>query len=223
MARLKRKYVIILISLILILLTCLNVYFFRNAHKFLALNRPIESKILVVEGWMPDYALERVKSKFEESGYQLLITTGGPLSRGSFLSEYKTYAELAASTLRAIGFSSEKLSAVTCPKVRKDRTFASAVALKKWFEDNSIKETKFNVVSLGTHARRTRLLFRKAFGREFSIGIIAIRNEDYNPRRWWSSSSGVRSVLNEFFAYFYAAILFREKDSGTAISANTKK
>lgn len=210
---LKRRYVIIFISLILVLLVFLNVYLFKNACYFLSLNHPIEAKILVVEGWMPDYALEKAKSEFEKGGYQMLITTGGPLSKGFFLSEYKTHAELAAATLRAIGFPNDKLSSVSAPKVRKDRTFASAVALKRWFVDNNIKDTKFNIVSLGAHARRTLLLFKKAFDDEYCIGIIAIENEDYNSHKWWNSSSGVRSVLNELIAYCYAAFFFREDKS----------
>jgi len=208
---LKRRYVITFISLILALLVFSSVYLFKNACYFLALNHPIEAKILVVEGWIPDYALEKAKSEFEKGCYQMLITTGGPLSTRFFLSEYKTHAELAAATLRAIEFPDDKLSSVSAPKVRKDRTFASAVALKRWFVDNNIKEIKFNVVSLGAHARRTRLIFKKAFGSEYSIGIIAVENKDYNPHKWWNSSSGVRSVLNELIAYCYAAFFFHEK------------
>ena len=209
---LKRRYVITFVSVVLVFLVFSSVYLFKNASYFLSLNHPIEAKIMVVEGWIPDYALEKAKFEFEKGGYQMLITTGGPLSKGFFLSDYGTHAELAAATLIATGFPNDKLSSVSAQKVKKDRTYASAVALKRWLVDNNIKETNFNVVSLGTHARRTRLLFKKAFDGEYSIGIIAIENEDYNSRKWWKSSSGVRSVLNELIAYCYASFFFRDKN-----------
>jgi hypothetical protein len=65
-----------------------------------------------------------------------------------------------------------------------------------------------NVVTLGAHSRRTRLLFARAFKKESQIGIIAVPNRDFNPTRWWCSSQGVRIVSDEAIAYLYARLLF---------------
>ena len=68
-------------------------------HPFLAPTKPVGGDILIVEGWLPDYALEKAKERFQQGSYQLLVTTGTKIGAGYHLSEYKTWAELAASTL----------------------------------------------------------------------------------------------------------------------------
>ncbi|MBT5986592.1 MAG: YdcF family protein, partial [Nitrospina sp.] len=60
-------------------------------HPFLAPTKPVGGDILVVEGWLPDYALEKAKERFQQGGYQLLVTTGGKIGNGLHLSEYKTW------------------------------------------------------------------------------------------------------------------------------------
>ena len=35
-----------------------------------------------------------------------------------------------------------------------------------------------------------------------------VADRDYDPRHWWKSSQGVRSVLDEMIAYGYARFLF---------------
>jgi hypothetical protein len=66
----------------------------------------------------------------------------------------------------------------------------------------------FNVLTEDVHARRTRLLFQEAFGRDVKVGIIALPDPDYDPKRWWRYSEGVREVLGEGIAYLYAKFLF---------------
>jgi hypothetical protein len=65
-----------------------------------------------------------------------------------------------------------------------------------------------DVVTLGAHARRSRLLFQKALGDEFQVGVIAIEDRQFDPNHWWQSSAGVRRVIDELVAYLYARTLF---------------
>ena len=64
-------------------------------------------------------------------------------------------------------------------------------------------------MSSGAHSRRTRLLFQKAFGDGVTIGIVASPEREFDPRRWWTSSSGFRTVTSEIIAYLYARFIFR--------------
>ena len=48
-----------------------------------------------------------------------------------------------------------------------------------------------NVLTEDAHARRTWLLYQKAFGKNVTVGIIAVSNPDYNPKYWWPYSDGV--------------------------------
>jgi len=93
----------------------------------------------------------------------MLYVTGGPLEAGYPFAEHQTYAERGLAGLIRQGLAPEMAQAVPAPATLKDRTYGSAVALRKWLQDHGIHPGKFNVVSIGPHARRTRLLFRKAF------------------------------------------------------------
>jgi hypothetical protein len=181
----------------------------KGVHPFLAVSDPVPGGVLVVEGWAPDYALEEAIAEFKRGQYSKLFVTGSPLERGAPLSAFKTYAELGAATLVRMGLDTNTVQAVPAPSVRQDRTFTSAMALKAWLHEHRIAPTNFNVMSLGAHSRRTRLLFEKALGAEARVGIIAIEDRSYDPNRLWRSSPGVRSVSDEIIAYGYARLVFR--------------
>ena len=89
----------------------------------------------------------------------------------------------------------------------RDRTYGSAVALRKWFGEHNTPVSGINVVTEDVHARRTRLLFQKALGDKVSVGVIAIQNPDYDARRWWRYSTGLKEVVSEVAAYVYARLL----------------
>lgn len=134
--------------------------------------------------------------------------TGGPLDKGTPFAEYGTYAELTAKTLERMGFDPKVLHAVPARAVRKDRTYASAVALKTWLREHDTAASRINILTVGVHARRTRLLFQQAFGSDVRIGIVSMDEETFDPKRWWRSSQGFRSVMDEAIAFFYARFLF---------------
>ena len=175
-----------------------------NIHPFLAVNAPIKADILVVEGWLPDYAVESAIAEFKKGGYRQLITTGLPVGKGYYLAEYKNYAELTAATCIALGFDKDKVVAVPAPSVVKHRTAASAIALREWLAASSIKVDSINLYSFGTHARRSWMVFKEVMKPEIEVGIIAAEPQDYNPQEWWKSSEGFRTVTGEIIAYIYA-------------------
>lgn len=48
----------------------------RNISKFLSKNLYIKADALIVEGWLPDYAMREVSEEIDRSNYKLIITTG---------------------------------------------------------------------------------------------------------------------------------------------------
>lgn len=82
------------------------------------------------------------------------------------------------------------------------------MALKRRLHQQASGVTGINLVSIGVHARRSHLLFQKAFGSDVRVGIIAIEDRNYSNERWWKFSDGVRAVMDELFAYIYALIVF---------------
>lgn len=180
----------------------------REIHPFLAVNAPLPGGVMVVEGWAPDQALSNAVAEFHRNHYEKLYVTGGPIETGAPLSEYKTYAERGSAILQKLGMRTNEIQAVPAPWVRQDRTYTAALSLGSWLQAQGIRPGNVNVITEDTHARRSRLLFQKALGKGINVGVTAISPTDYDPRRWWRSSMGVRSVIDETIAYGYARLFF---------------
>jgi hypothetical protein len=193
---------------LLFLVAALVVLGVSGAHTFLTVNDPIPSDILVIEGWIPDYALKGTLPKLTRDHYRKILVTGGPIPSGTYLCGYTNLAELGAATLIQLGVDTNLVEALPAARVSRDRTYASAVALYAWFQRHHIDATSLNIMTMADHSRRSRLLFRKALGRDYPVGIISIESQDYDPHRWWKSSEGVRTVVGELLAYGYARFLF---------------
>lgn len=195
-------------SILLLALAVAGVIFLRGICAFLTVNDSVPGGALVVEGWVPGYAAQAAIDEFRRNHYQSLYVTGGPIEEGSPLLEFGTYAELTATMLRRMGADAQTLHAVPSGEVRKDRTYSMALALKEYLPTHGSTTSAINLVSLGTHSRRSRLIFRKAFGKQFRIGVIAIEDRSFDPARWWTTSAGFRTVTDEIMAYVYARFLF---------------
>src|SRR6266513_6072227 len=180
-----------------------------NAEPFLAEVHPVNSNILVVEGWIHEYAIRAAVEEFNRGSYQRVFTTGGPVTgRGHYVNDYQTSASVGADLLKKIGIPSDVVQMVPSRVMDRERTYASAVALREWFREHNIDVHSLNVITEDTHARRTRLLFEKALGSKVAVGIIAVPNPDYNAQRWWRYSEGVKDVVSEGIAYLYAELFF---------------
>lgn len=193
----------------LLFLCCVGTVAFFGVRPFLAITHPEKTNILVVEGWILPCTMEEAAGEFTNGGYQRLYTTGGPAAGvPKYISDYSTAASIGAGLLRQFGVPAERIQMVPSHKTGRDRTYNAALALKFWLQTNHITPAAINVVTEGAHARRTRLLFQKAFGKDISIGIISLPNCDYDPKRWWRYSEGVREVIGESVAYIYARFFF---------------
>jgi len=176
---------------------------------FLAVHRPIAASVLVIEGWVADHAMREGVREFRRGRYERVYVTGGPLDAGAPLSEHKTYAELGRKVLLELGVDASAVVSVPAPWVKADRTYASAVALRDWFRKSGNVPETMNLLSVGPHARRSGFLFEAAFGDATRVGVFKVAEVDYDESRWWTTSAGVRSVLDETIAYWYARLFFR--------------
>jgi hypothetical protein len=178
-------------------------------HPFLAVEKPLGGEVLVVEGWIPDYALRQALSGFRSGPYRLMLVTGGPLPQGTAYARYGTYAHLAAAMLKEFGLGGDSIVVVPSTLVDKDRTYQEGLSVGEWMRAQGKAPASLDVVSFSTHARRSRLLFAKALGGKTPVGIFAPRDIGYDPAVWWKTSNGVRRVLDETIAYLYAKLVFR--------------
>ena len=177
-------------------------------HPFLAPIKPVEGSVLVVVGQSPDYSLKEIKDRYEEGHYKLLVTVGRKYTTGHPMAQYKSEAGWTASRLNAQGVLLGKIIPVVITIYHmKDRTYHKALAVKKRLDKVGFAQASIDVVSSGVHARRTWLLFEKAFP-SVDAGIISITPNSYDTSRWWLFSEGVRNVISELLAYLYARFIF---------------
>lgn len=181
----------------------------RQVYPFLAVTRPVNTEILVVEGWIHEYAIRAGVEQFNSGHYRRVFSTGGPVAgNGSYVNDFQTSASVGADLLKANGIPDEMLRMVPSRVIGRDRTYSAAVALREWFDQQGVSVESMNVLTETTHARRSQLLFQKAFGDRVKVGVIAVRNPDYDPKHWWRYSEGVKDVISEGAAYLYAKCLF---------------
>ncbi len=180
---------------------------FVCAGRLLSLNRPVPANILVVEGWLPDYALQQALAEYRSRHYDYLVTSGGPIETGSFVSRYGTFAALAGETLRRLGLPDTCLIEAPAAKTLRNRTFESAKAVHAKLNELGIEIHGLNVVSGGPHARRTRLVYSRQFGSERRVGVISVAPQDYDPARWWASSEGMTDVTVELLKWAFGLVL----------------
>ena len=200
----------LLVLTVLLSLSCVGAL---RVYPFLAVTNRAEANILVIEGWVHPFAIQVGVDEFRTGRYERIFTTGGPVTgSGKYTSDSNTSASVGASGVQAAGVAGDRIQMVPSHVNDRDRTYSSAVALRRWLRDHDAQVSGVNVVTENTHARRSWLLFQKAFGGSAKVGIIAATNPDYEPERWWSCSEGVRDVIGETVTYVYARLLFHPSE-----------
>ncbi len=190
-----------------------------NLYSFLAVTHRVEAKVLVVEGWVHTYAIRAAVAEFQTGRYDRIFTTGGPVvGKGGYVNDFQTEASVGAEQLKKQGIPDEVLQMVPTRVMGRDRTYSSAVALDEWFRSHGVSVQSINVVTEGAHARRSRLLFEKALGRQMEVGVISVPSPDFDDARWWHYSQGLEDVVQEGLGYFYAKILFHPREKRPAPS-----
>jgi len=197
----SKKIIIVVVILILVFL------FLAFVHPFLTINKPIKSKILVVEGWLPDSFLKSSISEFNRADYKMLITTGGPLRIDSSQSGNLTAAEQAANKIRNLGFDNKLLFAAPYFKKTNHRTVTSFLALRAWLSNSNLNVSAINVFTAGVHGRKSYVICKKVMGESIKVGVISSPPVRYNPKFWWLSKRGIRLVTKNTIGYFYALFL----------------
>jgi DUF218 domain len=182
---------------------------FLNIQPFLAVTHRVNTNVLVVEGAIQRYGIRAGAEEFRNGSYERIFTTGGPEDgNGGYVNDYHTSASVAAENLKKFGVPDDLVQMVPSRVFARERTYSSAVALRDWFREHNSSVHSINVLTQGAHARRTRLLYQKAFGKNVVVGVIAVSNPDYDPKDWWRYSDGVREVIGESIAYIYASFFF---------------
>ena len=198
----------------LLALGCLVLFLFLfTIHPFLAPTKPVDADILIADNCLVDYGLKKLSDEFRSKNYSLILSAGGLLELGGPLAaEYKTSAELSAAILKKFGIREKAIVAIIPKPVKRNRTFATALAVRNWLAQNNIQPKGINLISIGPYSRNSWMLYKKAIGEDIPVGIITYEyGGDQDHKRWWKTSSGVRTVLGATIAYLYTKLVFDPK------------
>ena len=173
------------------------------------------ARTLVVEGWIDRAELRHAAAAARKGRYDRVLTTGGPIEPEIDLGDRKNLAARAAAELRAIGLTDLPVIAVPAPASAQDRTYLSAVMVREWVAQNDPALASLDLYSAGVHARRSWLVYRMAFGDAVEVGVLSAPPTHYDPPRWWTTSTGVKTVIGEAISLAWTKCCFWPAPKGS--------
>ena len=180
----------------------------RCLYPFLAVSFATHADTLVVEGWIHSDNVEQAAQAYQATSYKDVVVVAAVTDAKSKWDSGRYKAEYIAGALKSAGVPKDRIQVIYCDVVRKDRTYSCALTVREWLHKREQPVQAIDVVTIGPHARRSRLLFQKAMGSTVLVGVLAMDENGYDPVHWWRSSEGIREVLFEAVAYLYAKWIF---------------
>jgi uncharacterized SAM-binding protein YcdF (DUF218 family) len=143
-------------------------------------------------------------AEFRSGGYQYVVATGGQPDEGKGWQDPGwSYALGAANELARCGIPREEIILAPAENSERERTFGSAIFVFQTLQSRSIKPIFINVFTWGSHARRSRLVFAKVYGRHTRIGVISWVPATHTLQPWWRSSEEAKEFLTESAGYLF--------------------
>jgi hypothetical protein len=124
-------------------------------------------------------------------------------NKNRIINNMRSNADLTRNRLISMGIDSTSLISITGEKVRINRTLTSALAFRDWISKSGIEVTGINIISAGTHARRTWMTFDKVLDNTFRIGIISLPDHRHDR----SEKMKILKTIRETIAYIYYSII----------------
>ncbi len=183
-----------------------------NLYDFLAISDPIrtetECDVLVMEGWAPEMVVKVAAEIATKHDFDYVVSSGGVLDDWIALTDHETYSELGAHRLKLAGVRKPVMVVPPIPR-EVDRTRTDVRAVKLELERRGITPKTVTIVSRDVHMRRTKLVYRRTFGRGVEIRSFPAASGLYRADDWWESSAGVKTVIMEAISYIFEAVRVR--------------
>jgi hypothetical protein len=141
----------------------------------------------------------KIRIPFQNNSvYNIGVLNGGRRIKNNF----KSYAESARNRLLALGIAPSRIIAIPGDKVKINRTLTSALAFRDWVNTTNIDIRGINIMSMGTHARRTWMTYNKILNEKYSIGIISLPDYSNSHSRKIRFLKTARETLGIFYYWF---------------------
>ena len=115
---------------------------------------------------------------------------------------YDSNAQYVRNILISLGMDSSKVIATSGQKVKLNRTLTSALAFNDWLKTTQIDIKGINIITVGTHARRTWMTYNRILDEKFMIGIISIPDHSGNQSRESKIMKTVRETMGILYYWF---------------------
>lgn len=180
-----------------------------HGEAFLSVTSREPTDVLVVEAWMREDGAHAAFAEFHRPGarYRYIVATGG-LTGEAWYRQRWNEVEIVRRALLREGLPPAAFVAADAPDANRERTFAYALAAKGALARAGLHPAAINVLTEGAHARRSRLVFQRAFGPRTRVGVIAWIPPGYGTGHWWDSSDRAIDFLKETAGYFYELLLY---------------
>lgn len=119
--------------------------------------------------------------------------------------DYTSYAQHAGNSLLAMGLDTSLIVSIPGEKVTINRTLTSALAFRDWFRTSGIEVKGINIVTLGTHARRTWMIYNKILDKKYNIGIISLPDYIASHSRRYKVLKTIRETIG--IIYYWVILL----------------
>jgi hypothetical protein len=122
------------------------------------------------------------------------------------VNNYRTFAELARNQLIEMGIDSTKVISVSGSKSYINRTLTSALAVRKWISLSKFDIRGINIVSTGTHSRRTWITYDRILNKSRSIGIISFPDEHPFRTNFEDRINNIKEIFG--IIYYWIVLIF---------------
>lgn len=214
--RIKTMHTGLKIFFIFILFALLITPFFF-IYPYLNYTKKVNTKILIVEGWISELSLSSVVILFQNGFYDQIITVGCPYNDPIRNPYNLSGAELAYNYLINAGISKQNITAVPAPTVNRHKTLTAAIFLKHWMKNNNFIAASFNIVTESVHTRKSYITYKRVFP-DNEIGVITFPERIYSKhfmylskKNWFLSKKGIYLVMKNLVGCFYANCVNIEK------------
>ncbi len=119
---------------------------------------------------------------------------------------FSSYALQAKHYLSAYGIDDSLIIPISADTLIRSRTYSTALAVKDYLSRSGMSCDALMIMSYGVHSRRSYISYKKAFGKETQIGIIASQDVEVRNDNWFKSRAGRRKIFREVTGVLYAFI-----------------
>lgn len=183
-----------------------SVIYVARIYDFLAVTRPLHSRILVIEGWFPDAPQLAEAAQLIRAGDYEGIACVAVESWPAGTPGAVPNAERAAAHLARLGVDRSRISVLVAYDVTSGHTFRNALLVRSWLRREHPSAKSIDLFTGSVHARKSWVIYEKVLRPSVAVGVYATRPSWDPPGQWWRTRLGIYLVLRNTVGYLYAVV-----------------